>query len=136
MSKKLFVGGLSWDTTDDGLREAFGRFGSVIEAKVVTDRETGRSRGFGFVGYQDAADGAAAQQAMDGASLDGRTIRVNAAEDKPGGSRGGGGGGGGGGYGGGGGGGSRGGGGGYGGGGGGGGGGSRGGRGGGGGGRY
>jgi RNA recognition motif-containing protein len=101
MSKKLFVGGLSWDTNDEGLREAFSRFGSVIEAKVVTDRETGRSRGFGFVGYQDAADGAAAQQAMDGASLDGRSIRVNAAEDKPGGARtgGGGGGGGGGGYG-------------------------------------
>lgn len=92
MSKKLFVGGLSWDTTDDGLREAFSRFGNVIEAKVVTDRETGRSRGFGFVGYQDAADGAAAQQAMDGASLDGRSIRVNAAEDKPGGGGGGGGG--------------------------------------------
>ncbi len=131
MSKKLFVGGLSWDTTDDGLREAFSRFGSVIEAKVVTDRETGRSRGFGFVGYQDPADGATAQQAMDGASLDGRSIRVNAAEDKPGGARTGGGGGGGGGYGGGGGGGG------YGGGGGGGGrGGDRGGRGGGGGGRY
>jgi RNA recognition motif-containing protein len=97
MSKKLFVGGLSWNTTDDGLREAFGRFGSVIEAKVVTDRETGRSRGFGFVGYQDPADGVTAQQAMDGASLDGRSIRVNAAEDKPEGSRGGGGGGGGGG---------------------------------------
>jgi heterogeneous nuclear ribonucleoprotein A1/A3 len=99
MSKKLFVGGLSWDTNDEGLREAFSRFGSVIEAKVVTDRETGRSRGFGFVGYQDPADGAAAQQAMDGASLDGRSIRVNAAEDKPGGARSGGGGGGGGGYG-------------------------------------
>jgi len=95
MSKKLFVGGLSWNTTDDGLREAFSRFGSVVEAKVVTDRETGRSRGFGFVGYQDPADGATAQQAMDGASLDGRSIRVNAAEDKPEGSRGGGGGGGG-----------------------------------------
>jgi len=93
---KLFVGGLSWDTTDDGLREAFSRFGSVTEAKVVTDRETGRSRGFGFVGFQDASAGASAQQAMDGASLDGRTIRVNAAEDKPGGGRGGGGGGGGG----------------------------------------
>lgn len=86
MSKKLFVGGLSWDTTDDGLREAFSRFGSVIEAKVVTDRETGRSRGFGFVGYQDPAHGATAQQAMDGASLDGRSIRVNAAEDKSGGA--------------------------------------------------
>jgi RNA recognition motif-containing protein len=89
MSKKLFVGGLSWDTTDDSLRNAFSAYGSVIEAKIVTDRETGRSRGFGFVGYMDANEGQAAQQAMDGASLDGRTIRVNAAEDKPGGARGG-----------------------------------------------
>jgi cold-inducible RNA-binding protein len=95
MSRKLFVGGLSWNTTDDGLKEAFSRFGAVTEAKVVTDRETGRSRGFGFVTYQEATDGAAAQQAMDGASLDGRSIRVNAAEDKP--RTGGGGGGGGGG---------------------------------------
>ena len=96
MSRKLFVGGLSWNTTDDGLKEAFSRFGNVTEAKVVTDRETGRSRGFGFVSYQEATDGAAAQQAMDGASLDGRSIRVNAAEDKPrtGGGGGGGGGGG------------------------------------------
>ena len=91
MSRKLFVGGLSWNTTDEGLREAFSRFGSVVEAKVVTDRETGRSRGFGFVSYQDAAEGASAQQAMDGASLDGRSIRVNAAEDKPSGGGGGGG---------------------------------------------
>ncbi|MBK7830348.1 RNA-binding protein [Nannocystis sp.] len=97
MSRKLFVGGLSWNTTDDGLKEAFSRFGAVTEAKVVTDRETGRSRGFGFVTYQEATDGAAAQQAMDGASLDGRAIRVNAAEDKPRGAGGGGGGGGGGG---------------------------------------
>ena len=94
MSRKLFVGGLSWNTTDDGLKEAFSRFGVVTEAKVVMDRETGRSRGFGFVSYQEATDGAAAQQAMDGASLDGRSIRVNAAEDKP--RTGGGGGGGGG----------------------------------------
>jgi RNA recognition motif-containing protein len=93
MSKKLFVGGLSWDTTDDGLREAFSPFGTVIEAKVVTDRETGRSRGFGFVGFQDPAHGESAQQAMDGATLDGRSIRVNPAEDKPGGGRSGGGGG-------------------------------------------
>jgi RNA recognition motif-containing protein len=91
MSKKLFVGGLSWNTTDETLREAFARFGEVIEAKVVSDRETGRSRGFGFVSYQDPAHGVAAQQSMDGASLDGRSIRVNPAEDKPP-SRGGGGG--------------------------------------------
>jgi len=64
MSRKLFVGGLSWNTTDEGLREAFARFGQVVEAKVVSDRETGRSRGFGFVSYQDAAEGAAAQQAI------------------------------------------------------------------------
>ena len=83
MSRKLFVGGLSWNTTDEGLKEAFSRFGVVVEAKVVTDRETGRSRGFGFVSYSEATDGEAARQAMDGASLDGRSIRVNAAEDKP-----------------------------------------------------
>ena len=106
MSRKLFVGGLSWNTTDEGLKEAFSRFGVVVEAKVVTDRETGRSRGFGFVSYSEATDGEAARQAMDGASLDGRSIRVNAAEDKPrtgggggGGGPSGGGGGGGGGYG-------------------------------------
>ena len=49
MGAKLFVGGLSWGTTDEGLRAAFESFGEVEEAKVVTDRETGRSRGFGFV---------------------------------------------------------------------------------------
>lgn len=101
MSKKLFVGGLSWDTTDDSLRAAFAPFGEVIEAKVVTDRETGRSRGFGFVGFQDPKHGDSAQQAMDGASLDGRQIRVNEAAERGGGGGGGGGygGGGGGGYG-------------------------------------
>lgn len=83
MSRKLFVGGLSWNTTDEGLRGAFSRFGAVIEAKVVTDRETGRSRGFGFVTFQNPADGEAARQAMDGASLDTRAIRVSPAEDKP-----------------------------------------------------
>ena len=49
MSKKLFVGGLSWDTDDNGLRQAFEAYGEVSEAKVINDRETGRSRGFGFV---------------------------------------------------------------------------------------
>lgn len=93
MATKLFVGGLSWDTTDDSLREAFSRFGSVIEARVMTDRDTGRSRGFGFVGFQSAAEGESAQQAMDGASLDGRTIRVNPANDRGEGGGGGGGGG-------------------------------------------
>ena len=51
MAKKLFVGGLSWDTTDDSLREAFASCGEITEAKVIKDRDTGRSRGFGFVTF-------------------------------------------------------------------------------------
>jgi len=54
MSKKLFVGGLSWGTDDDALRNAFSSFGDVTDAKVITDRETGRSRGFGFVPFPPA----------------------------------------------------------------------------------
>lgn len=82
MSSKLFVGGLSWDTNDAGLNQAFSRFGSVTDAKVILDRDTGRSRGFGFVTLGDAAQAEAAQREMDGATLDGRRIRVNEAEDK------------------------------------------------------
>jgi RNA recognition motif-containing protein len=82
MSKKLFVGGLSWGTTDDRLREAFTRFGEVVEAKIITDRETGRSRGFGFVTFADPTHGDAAMSAMDNQDLDGRTIRVNEAQNQ------------------------------------------------------
>jgi len=94
MSKKLFVGGLAWATTDQGLHDAFDQYGEIVEAKVITDRETGRSRGFGFVTFADgkAADEAIAE--MDGADLDGRRINVDEARDR--GGRGGGGGGGGG----------------------------------------
>ncbi len=97
MTKKLFVGGLSWGTTDEQLKAAFETFGAT-EAKVILDQETGRSRGFGFVtcGDDDAAQRALAE--LDGSELDGRTIRVNAAEEKPRPPRSGGGGGGGGGY--------------------------------------
>ena len=99
MSKKLFVGGLSWDTDDMGLRRAFERFGEISEAKVINDRDTGRSRGFGFVSFEDGAAGAEAIAEMDGTSLDGRNIRVNEAQAKSrgpgGGDRGGNGGGGG-----------------------------------------
>jgi RNA recognition motif-containing protein len=94
MSKKLFVGGLSWGTTDDGLHQAFAQFGEIVEAKVITDRETGRSRGFGFVTFANDEGATKAISEMDGTELDGRTIKVNEAEDK--GPRGGGGGGGGG----------------------------------------
>jgi cold-inducible RNA-binding protein len=82
MGKKLFVGGLSWGTTDDGLHQAFERFGEIVEAKVVTDRETGRSRGFGFVSFTADEVAATAAQEMNGTMLDGRTIRVNEAENQ------------------------------------------------------
>jgi len=94
MSKKLFVGGLSWDTTDESLRAAFEHFGSVSDAKVITDRETGRSRGFGFVTFDAPADAEAAIAEMDGNELDGRRVRVNVAQDRRNGGGGGGGGGG------------------------------------------
>lgn len=88
MSKKLFVGGISWDTTDATLRESFEPFGEVVEVKVVADRDTGRSRGFGFVTFADEASANKAMSEMDGAELDGRAIRVNEAHDKgPGGGR-------------------------------------------------
>lgn len=82
MSKKLFVGGLSWDTTDQSLRAAFETYGPVREARVILDRETGRSRGFGFVSFDDDAAAIEAISKMNGAMLDGRTIRVNEAEER------------------------------------------------------
>ena len=80
--KKLFVGGLSWGTTDEGLQGAFSRFGEIVEAKVITDRETGRSRGFGFVTFANDEGATSAITEMDGSELDGRTIKVNEAKDK------------------------------------------------------
>ena len=89
MSKKVFVGGLSWNTNDEGLRQAFEQFGDVSEARVITDRDTGRSRGFGFVTFEDGEAANKAITEMDGKDLDGRTVKVNEAQEKP---RGGGGG--------------------------------------------
>ena len=83
MAKKLFVGGLSWDTDDQGLRRAFAQFGEIVEAKVVTDRDTGRSRGFGFVTFQDDQHALDAQSKMNGSTLDGRSIKVDVAQDRP-----------------------------------------------------
>ena len=82
MSKKLFVGGLSWGTSDDGLRVAFESFGEIVEAKVVLDRDTGRSRGFGFVTFEDDAAATRAVEDMNGAELEGRNIRVDEAHDR------------------------------------------------------
>lgn len=91
---KLFVGGLSWDTDDQGLRSAFERFGNVTDAKVISDRDTGRSRGFGFVTLDDTDSATRAIEEMNGSQLDGRTLNVNQAQDKRGAGGGGGGGGG------------------------------------------
>jgi cold-inducible RNA-binding protein len=91
MSKKLFVGGLSWGTDDQGLMAAFEQFGQVSEAKVITDRDTGRSRGFGFVTFSEGADADRAIEEMNGTDLDGRTLNVNEAQDRRGGGGGGGG---------------------------------------------
>ncbi|KIG11699.1 hypothetical protein DB30_02630 [Enhygromyxa salina] len=91
------MGSLSWDTDDAALRAAFEQFGPVEDAKVINDRDTGRSRGFGFVTFGSDADATKAMEEMNGAVLDGRTLNVNEAKERE--RRPGGGGGGGGGYG-------------------------------------
>lgn len=95
MSKRLFVGGLAWGTDESSLRAAFEQFGEVSDCKVVTDRDTGRSRGFGFVTFSDDAAADKAIEDMNGAELDGRTIKVDEAREREGGRGGRGGGGGG-----------------------------------------
>jgi len=96
VGNRLYVGNLSFNATTDSLRTAFSAFGEVTDSHIVMDRETGRSRGFGFVtmGTAEAAQKAIAE--MNGAMLDGRPLKVNEAEERGGGGRGGGGGGGGG----------------------------------------
>ena len=83
MNNKLFVGSLAWETTDESLREAFEAHGDVTEAKVIRDRETGRSRGFGFVTFESSDAAASAVEAMNDTELDGRTIRVEFATERP-----------------------------------------------------
>ncbi|KAG1807764.1 hypothetical protein EV424DRAFT_1493114, partial [Suillus variegatus] len=91
MAAKVYVGNLSWNTTDDSLRAAFGDFGNVTDAIVMKDRETGRSRGFGFVTFNGNEEAEAAIQGMNEQELDGRRLRVNLANARPSGGGGGGG---------------------------------------------
>ena len=81
---KIFVGGLAWATDDSGLRAAFEGFGVITEAKVILDRDTGRSRGFGFVTFE-SADALDEALSLNGTELDGRSIRVDRATSRTGG---------------------------------------------------
>ncbi len=82
MSNKIFVGGLAWATDERGLEEAFGSYGEITEAKVVRDRATGRSRGFGFVTFANPNDAREAMEQMNDNMLDGRSIRVDLAQER------------------------------------------------------
>jgi RNA recognition motif-containing protein len=83
MSSRIYVGNLSFHSTTEAVREAFAQHGSVTDVHVVLDRQTGQSRGFAFVTMGTDAEASKAIQAMNGASLDGRALRVNEAEERP-----------------------------------------------------
>ncbi|XP_010429090.1 PREDICTED: glycine-rich RNA-binding protein GRP1A-like [Camelina sativa] len=95
---RCFVGGLAWATDDRALETAFSQYGDVVDSKIINDRETGRSRGFGFVTFKDEKSMKDAIEGMNGQELDGRSITVNEAQSRGSGGGGGGRGGGGGGY--------------------------------------
>ncbi len=94
---RIYVGNLSYQANEDELRELFEAYGEVAEVNVITDRDTGRSRGFAFVEMPNAQEGSAAIEALDQKEHEGRNLRVNEAQPRQQGGRGGGGGGGGGG---------------------------------------
>ena len=86
MAKKLYVGGLSYDTTEDGLKEAFSKAGTVESAIIITDKMSGRSKGFGFVEMSSEEEAQKAMEMWNGKELDGRTLTVNEArpmEERP-----------------------------------------------------
>jgi cold-inducible RNA-binding protein len=86
MATKLFIGKLSFDTTDDSLRALFAEYGNIVSARVATDRDSNRSKGFGFVEMDDDEAAQKAISALDGKEFEGRTIVVNVArprEDRP-----------------------------------------------------
>jgi cold-inducible RNA-binding protein len=82
MNNRLYVGNLAFHTTEDTLQQTFSSFGTVTEAKLVIDRESGRSRGFAFVSMSTEEEAAAAIAELNGADLDGRALRVNIAEER------------------------------------------------------
>ncbi len=82
MAKKLYVGNLPFQTDDDALRETFAKYGAVASARVITDRETGRSRGFGFVEMEEDSAADEAMRGLDGSDMGGRPLKVNEARDR------------------------------------------------------
>ncbi|KAI4343963.1 hypothetical protein L6164_011248 [Bauhinia variegata] len=82
-NSRLFVGGVSYSTDESSLREAFSKYGTVVDARVIVDRETGRSRGFGFVTFTSVEEASSAIQALDQKDLHGRIVRVNYANERP-----------------------------------------------------
>ena len=82
MESKLYVGNMSFNTTEAGLRTAFGQFGAVTDVYIASDRETGRPRGFAFVTFETATESKLAAEKMNGADLDGRPLTVNEARPK------------------------------------------------------
>jgi len=83
MGKKLYVGNLSYNTTEDGLRNFFAGYGNVVSVKIILDRETGNSKGFGFIEMGTDEEANAAIAGTNGTEFDGRQLRVNEAMDKP-----------------------------------------------------
>ena len=82
MAKNIYVGNLSWGTTEETLRETFEQYGEVLSARIITDRDTGRSRGFGFVEMENEDEAQSAIDALNGQSLDGRPLTVNEARPR------------------------------------------------------
>lgn len=81
-TNKLFIGGLSWALDWQEVKDVFKEYGEVTFVKVIKDRDTGRSKGFGFVEFSTVEDAIKAKEAMDGAEVDGRTIKVDYAQEK------------------------------------------------------
>ncbi|MBN1412191.1 MAG: RNA-binding protein [Spirochaetales bacterium] len=83
MSKKIYAGNLPYNTTEDDLQKLFGEFGEIVSVKVISDRNTGKSKGFGFVEMVNTDEASAAISALNGKEMNGRNIKVNEANERP-----------------------------------------------------